>query len=207
MAQWEWLRERLEAELWDDVVVWVAGEDPAAPAWLEEMATLHPALRVIRAARVPGAEPPWAWFPRARVEYALAYPEEEPRVRFVGRPQGMELDLLVEEILAFSRHRRLLDPAAADAARAWQGPHRLAVLTTPDCPQCSRTVRTAHALAREAAETVAWEVDLDAHPDLLRRLDIRGVPVTFADDLRRDGPVPEWILAQLVAGLDRPVRS
>lgn len=206
VAQWSLLEERLAAELWDDVVLWAAGEAEGAPGWLEALADLHPALRVERRAELPGPPPPWPWFPARRVEYGLGYPGEAPRLRFVGRPQGLERDLLVEEILALSRHRRLLDPAATEQAGRWQGQHRLAVLTTPDCPQCSRTVRNAHGLAQASAGVVAWQLDLDRHRELTGQLDVRGVPVSFIDDQRREGPLPEWILAQLVDGLDRPGR-
>jgi len=122
--------------------------------------------------------------------------DDPPRARFLGVPQGREQDALVETLLDVSRHRGVLSPVSEENVHRWRKPHRIEVLTTPDCPQCARLIQVAHAIALSHPAVISTTVDLDRFRDLIPALDIRGVPVTFVDGVRVNGPIVEWALVQ-----------
>jgi hypothetical protein len=82
----------------------------------------------------PGVPPawPWAWVPGDLPAYGIAPGEdEEPRVWFLGTPDGFQADAFRDTVAAYHRGDGRLTPLARDTLARVSKPVAIAVLTAP----------------------------------------------------------------------------
>lgn len=77
-------------------------------------------------------EPPWDWYPCQLPQWGIsAASEETPRAWFAGEPQGQELRVWENLVMAVGRKQRILSPLTEEIIQRVQKPVRMAILTTP----------------------------------------------------------------------------
>ncbi|BDG60028.1 thioredoxin family protein [Caldinitratiruptor microaerophilus] len=190
--------ERAARQLADMVVdvhlrVGVRGPDPGA-AWdlAADLARLSPLIHVswLETNGPDGAD--------GTLALALADAAGADRgVWFRTVPQGLEVDVLVQDVVDLSRGRRPVSPLAAGELARLRRPLLLEVLVAPDCPRCAHAAALAHRLAMAAGGLKAAVVDAGAMPSYLDRFRVGTVPY-FVVGGRTGfaGPLPELVLVQ-----------
>lgn len=112
-------------------------------------------------------------------------------------PQGLEVDVLVHDVVDLSRGRRPVSPLAAAELARLRRPLQLDVLVAPDCPRCAHAAALAHRLAMAADRLKAAVVDVGAMPSYLDRFPVATVPYFVVGGRTGfSGPLPELVLVQ-----------
>jgi hypothetical protein len=122
-------------------------------------------------------------------------------IYFRGLPQGQELQVLLDDLVAVSRGSTGLSPLGRMQARELPGGAQLWVLATPACLRCSQAARLAHAIAFESGgRLTATVVDVSERLDLIERFGATTVPWCVVNEAHSfAGPLPELLLIQRIA--------
>ncbi|NMC07092.1 MAG: hypothetical protein GYA24_17885 [Candidatus Lokiarchaeota archaeon] len=112
-------------------------------------------------------------------------------IRYTGAPIGLETAPFVQTILmASSRESMLGDTVDAQLARIKKA-GKLTVIVTPTCPYCAQAVLMENALAIQSKDKVSVEiVESYENPDIARKYEVTGVPVTIVNDAKKITGVP-----------------
>ncbi|MGE5673739.1 MAG: thioredoxin family protein [Mycobacterium leprae] len=123
-------------------------------------------------------------------------------IRFEGVPQGQELNVLLDDIVAVSRGSTALTPLGRMEAQTLPEGLSLWVLSTPACTRCAQAARLAHAIALESkGRLTATVVDVSDRPELITRFGATTVPWFVVEErVSFAGPLPELVLLQRLAG-------
>ena len=102
-------------------------------------------------------------------------------IRYTGAPIGLETAPFVHTLVMASTGKtifgNLLDNIAPKLRRA-----RLELLVTPTCPYCSQAVLIENSLVMSSAGRLTIDVvETYENPDIARRYNVTGVPVTVID--------------------------
>jgi glutaredoxin-like protein len=119
-------------------------------------------------------------------------------IRYTGAPIGLETAPFVQTILMASSKESLLgDTADAQLSRIKKRA-KVMVIVTPTCPYCAQAVFLENALAIRSKDKVSVEiVESYENPDIARKYEVTGVPVTIVNGANRITGVPN--LAQLLS--------
>ncbi|MBN2151622.1 MAG: thioredoxin family protein [Candidatus Lokiarchaeota archaeon] len=116
-------------------------------------------------------------------------------IRYTGAPIGLEAAPFVQTIImAASGETMLGDVVDAQLARI-KKPGKLMVIVTPTCPYCAQAVILENALAIQSRDKVSVEiVESYENPDIARKYEVTGVPVTIVNDAKKITGVPNIAL-------------
>jgi glutaredoxin-like protein len=116
-------------------------------------------------------------------------------IRYTGAPIGLETAPFVQTILmASSRESMLGDTADAQLSRIKKHA-KVMVIVTPTCPYCAQAVLLENALAIQSKDKVSIEiVESYENPDIARKYEVTGVPVTIVNGAKKITGVPNLAL-------------
>ncbi len=116
-------------------------------------------------------------------------------IRYTGAPIGLETAPFVQTILmAASGESMLGDTADSQLARIKKS-GKIMVIVTPTCPYCAQAVLLENALAIQSKGKVSVEiVESYENPDIARKYEVTGVPVTIVNDSKKVTGVPNLSL-------------
>jgi glutaredoxin-like protein len=109
-------------------------------------------------------------------------PTSKGRLRYYGLPAGYEMSTLIAALTDLGSGESMV-PAeiAAELGKLERDVH-IQVFVTPSCPHCPAMARAAFQLAMASARITADVVEVQEFPDVARRYEIRGVPMTVVND-------------------------
>lgn len=120
-------------------------------------------------------------------------------LKFYGMPSGTEFPSFLETIVDVSRGEVLLSEGSVKALRKLKEDVRVKVFVTPTCPYCPGMARAAYQMALASPHIKAEVIEVNEFPDLARRYDVKGVPLTVIEDrMAIPGAVPEQALVEQV---------
>lgn len=124
-------------------------------------------------------------------------------IQFRGLPQGQELQVLLDDMVAVSRGSTAVSPLGRMQARELPAGSQLWILATPACLRCSQAARLAHGIALESAgKLTATVIDVSDRPDLITQFGATTVPWFVVNEAQSfAGPLPELLLIQRVADI------
>nr|MDO8084530.1 thioredoxin family protein [Candidatus Sigynarchaeum springense] len=116
-------------------------------------------------------------------------------IRYTGAPIGLETAPFIQTILMASTKESLLgDTVDAQLARIKKA-SKMMVIVTPTCPYCAQAVLLENALAIQSNDKVSVEiVESYENPDIARKYEVTGVPVTIINDVKKVTGVPNLAL-------------
>lgn len=114
------------------------------------------------------------------------------RIRYYGAPLGNELPTLLQALSMAATGETELAEESRASLRALSSPVTLQVFFTPSCAYCPRMISLANQAALENPLVSTVAIDATEYPDLVRRYNVNGVPMTIVNDtLEIMGAVPE----------------
>jgi glutaredoxin-like protein len=125
------------------------------------------------------------------------------RIRYYGAPLGNELPTLLQAISMAATGETDLAEESREHLSALTTPVTLQVFFTPTCGYCPRMISLANQAAIESPFVSSVAIDATEFPDLVRRYNVNGVPMTVINDMTEImGAVPE---EELVAAIDAAI--
>ena len=122
--------------------------------------------------------------------------ERDYGIRFYGIPAGYEFTTLIEDIVDVSKRDHGLGPEIVEQLSTIDRPVKMQVMVTPNCPHCTRAVRTAHRFAMASEHITGEMVETSEFPQLAVKYRVSGVPDTIVNENHRllgGQPVGEFL--------------
>lgn len=104
------------------------------------------------------------------------------KLRFYGLPAGYEMSTMVATILDLGGAEPVLPDEIVERMGALGRDVHIQVFVTPSCPHCPPMARAAFQLAAASERITADVVEVQEFPDLARKYQIRGVPMTVVNE-------------------------
>jgi glutaredoxin-like protein len=120
------------------------------------------------------------------------------RIRYYGAPLGNELPTLLQAINMAATGETGLTDASRARLSALTSPVTLQVFFTPTCAYCPGMISLANQAAIASPFVSAVAIDATEFPDLVRRYNVNGVPMTVINDtteIMGAAPEEEFITA------------
>ncbi len=120
-------------------------------------------------------------------------------IRYTGAPIGLELAPFVQTIIMASTGQTVLGDLANEQLARIKKPVTLEVIVTPTCPYCAQAVLLENSLAIMSENVSVDVVESYENPDIARKYEVTGVPVTIINKEKKITGVPN--LASLLSGM------
>lgn len=177
------------ARMVSPVVLQFPGHDPAMAALARRLAEAQPLIELEET---------------NQAELAIRDGWGRPTgMQFRGVPQGQELAVLLDDLVAASLGSTTLSPLARMQAGELPEGLQLWILSTPACLRCAQAARLAHALALESkGKLTVTVIDVSERPDIIQQFRATTVPWFVVNEQHSfAGPLPELLLVQRLADL------
>ena len=121
------------------------------------------------------------------------------RIRYYGAPLGNELPTLLEAINMAATGETGLTEESRSRLNTLTTPVTLQVFFTPTCAYCPRMISLANQAAIESPLVSTVAIDATEFPDLVRRYNVNGVPMTVINETTEImGAAPEEEFIQAI---------
>ncbi|MFX0100379.1 MAG: thioredoxin family protein [Candidatus Hodarchaeota archaeon] len=115
-------------------------------------------------------------------------------IRYTGAPIGLELSPFVQTVLMASTGETILGDLGADQVSSIKK-GSLIIIVTPTCPYCAQAVLMENSLAIDSGGKISVEiVEAYENPDIAKKYQVTGVPVTVVNKKEKIVGVPNFAL-------------
>jgi alkyl hydroperoxide reductase subunit F len=131
-----------------------------------------------------------------RAPATIIMDEKDYGIRFYGLTAGHEFSSLLSSILLVSNGTEVNQQLVA-LIESIETPVHLKVMTTLTCPYCPKMVAAAQIMAYMNPNIIAEAFDVSEYPDLTKKYNVTGVPMTFINEVGKiDGvaSLPELVV-------------
>jgi glutaredoxin-like protein len=109
-------------------------------------------------------------------------PTAKGKLRYYGLPAGYEMSTLIAALTDLGSGESMVPSDIADELGKLTRDVHIQVFVTPSCPHCPAMARAAFQLAMASPRIIADVVEVQEFPDVARRYQVRGVPMTVVND-------------------------
>ena len=117
-----------------------------------------------------------------RAPATIIMDEKDYGIRFYGITAGHEFSSLLSSILLVSKGTEVNQQLVA-LIESIETPVHLKVMTTMTCPYCPKMVNAAQIMAYINPNIIAEAFDVSEYPDLTKKYNVTGVPMTFINEV------------------------
>jgi glutaredoxin-like protein len=104
------------------------------------------------------------------------------RLRYFGLPAGYEMSTLIAALTDLGSGESMVPVEISDELAKLARDVHIQVFVTPSCPHCPAMARAAYQLAMSSPKITADVVEVQEFPEVARRYQVRGVPMTVVND-------------------------
>jgi glutaredoxin-like protein len=166
-----------------------AGDDGGAPDTTAELrqivvevAATSPRLKVERVDAAADADRAAALAGELTPAIVFSAAGAHGKLRYFGLPAGYEMSTLIAAILDLGSSEPMVPTELAEELGKLSGDVHIQVFVTPSCPHCPAMARAAFQLAMSSPRITADVVEVQEFPDVARKYQVRGVPMTIVND-------------------------
>ena len=120
-------------------------------------------------------------------------------IRYTGAPIGLETAPFVQTIIMASSGQTVLGDMVNDRLDKIKKKGKIRIIVTPTCPYCAQAVVLENSLAIMSENVDVEIIESYENPDLARKYNVTGVPVTIINEKKKMTGVPN--VAKLISEL------